>query len=411
MNDKGANIVQQSLARWDIDLFSSAFKKHAYSIYKDLRANSPVHPVNIPLERKAWLVTKYDDVVAMLKDHRLTMDARSDCRTGPLPPFVEKKYLSTNMLSSDPPDHTRLRKLVQKGFTPRMVEGLRERIEKIAQTLLDQVQDRKQMDLIEDYAFPLPIIVICEMLGIPSEDRDQFREWSNTIVDTTNHPEKFQMFSQQVREFTQYLQEMIEQKRKYPEDDLISRLVQVESEGSHLTEAELSSMIFLLIVAGHETTVNLIGNGGLALLEHPDQMEMLKSAPDLMEQAVEELLRYYSPVELATNRWAKEEICLRDTVISKGDMVIASIASANRDEEHFECPDELDITRRENRHLAFGQGIHYCLGAPLARLEGQIALSNLIQRFPDLRLGVSADALRWRPSYLMRGLKTLPVLL
>jgi cytochrome P450 len=275
--------------------------------------------------------------------------------------------------------------------------------------LLDAVQDKHEMDLIDQFAFPLPIIVISEMLGVPSEDRMKFRAWSNLVVESTGDPEAFQQVAEQLQAFNLYIRKLIDDKRMVPADDLLSKLIQVETQGDKLSEEELVSMVFLLIIAGHETTVNLISNGALALLLHPDQMELLKQNPTLIKSAVEEFLRYQGPLMLATQRWAREDVNLGGKLIRRGDHVMVTLASANRDGEAFPAPDELDITRKENKHLAFGKGIHYCLGAPLARLEGAIAINTLLRRMPNLRLNVDPKDLVWRPGSLIMGLSTLPV--
>jgi cytochrome P450 len=266
------------------------------------------------------------------------------------------------------------------------------------------------MDLIDDYAFPLPITVIAELLGVPAEDRDRFREWSNAAVsgDTTQeYIEKVLLPHMQA--FTDYLRAMFDEKRKNPKDGLISALVQAEEAGDKLSEDELMAMVFLLLVAGHETTVNLIGNGSLALLQHPDQLRKLREDPALIKPAIEELLRYDGPVETSTERFAREDIAIGGTVIPRGEMVMVVIASADHDPDRFQDPDALDITRADNKHLAFGKGIHFCLGAPLARMEGQIAINTLLHRMPNLRLKYSPESLTWRPGMVLRGLKALPV--
>jgi cytochrome P450 len=361
-----------------------------------------------------WLITRYDDVLAVLKDGRFVKNWRKVLTPEQLtqiPPIPEvMEPLTTNMLDTDPPDHERLRALVSKAFTPRLIERMRPRVQVIADALLDAVQDRGEMDLIDDYAFPLPITVIAELLGVPAEDRNSFREWSDAAVSgdaSQEYMEKVLMPHMQA--FTDYLGRMFEEKRKNPGEDLISALVRAEEAGDKLSESELLGMVFLLLVAGHETTVNLIGNGVLALLQHPDQLEKLRDDPSLIKPAVEELLRYDGPVETSTERFASEDVPTGETVIPKGEMVLVVIAAADRDPERFPDPDTLDITRSENRHLAFGKGIHHCLGAPLARMEGQIAISTLLRRMPALRLKGSANALSWRPGMVLRGLRGLPV--
>jgi cytochrome P450 len=396
-----------------LDLFSSEFKGNAYSFYEKLRENEPVYRFMLPNGQIAWLLTRYEDAQAALKDHRYVKNPRTllsqEQMNKWLFPMLERDLLINNMVASDPPDHTRLRNLVQKAFTPKIIEELRGRIQEIADMLLDEVQGKRKMDVIDEFAFPLPIIVICEMLGVPAEDRDQFREWSNTIVEAVNLPEKMQEALPKIQSFIKYMGHLIEERRKDPAKDLVSALIQAETEGEKLTENELYSMILLLIVAGHETTVNLIGNGVLALLQHPEQMDKLKGNPKLIPSAIEEILRFYGPVELATSRWAGEDILLQEKLIRKGEMVVVALASANRDKTQFENPDLFDITRRNNHHLAFGMGIHYCLGAPLARLEGQIALLALLRRMPNLRLNTDVETLKWRPTFVMRGLMELPV--
>jgi cytochrome P450 len=303
-----------------------------------------------------------------------------------------------------------LRRLVSKAFTPRLIERMRPRVQEIADALLDAVEEGGEMDLIDDYAFPLPIIVIAELLGVPAEDRNKFREWSNAAVsgDTTQeYVEK--VLLPHMEAFVGYLRAMFEEKRKNPKEDLISALVRAEEAGDKLSEDELLAMVFLLLIAGHETTVNLIGNGTLALLQHPGELQKLKSDPALIKPAVEELLRYDGPVETSTERFVREDVRIGDTVIPKGEMVMVVIAAADHDPERFPEPDELDITRPDNKHLAFGKGIHHCLGAPLARMEGQIALGTLLRRMPNLRLKGSPESLTWRPRLVLRGLRSLPM--
>jgi cytochrome P450 len=319
------------------------------------------------------------------------------------------------MLNADPPDHTRLRSLVNLSFTPRLIEQWRERIQAIANELLDAVQNppngeqRCEMELIGEFAFPLPMTVITEMLGVPDTDRTRFRVWSNQVVEASGDFQAFANLRESLDEFQVYLSELIEQKREQNADDLLGKLIRTEAEGDKLTEDELISMVFLLLVAGHETTVNLIGNGVLALLQHPDQLEKLKQNPELIISAIEEFLRYRGPLLAATQRWVSEDIELGGQQIQRGDQVIALLSSANRDERAFEHADQLDITRKENHHLAFGKGIHYCLGAPLARLEGQIAINTLLKRMPNLRLAIDEQDLVWRPGLLLMGLSKLPV--
>jgi cytochrome P450 len=310
------------------------------------------------------------------------------------------------MLNSDPPDHTRLRRLVATAFTMRRVELLRPRVAEITEDLLAGLAGQDEVDLVDAFAFPLPVTVICELLGVPHADRDAFRAWSTTLV-SAGEAETLAVAG---RDMAAYLRQLIAAKRAAPADDMVSALVQAhEDDGDRLTEAELVAMAFLLLVAGHETTVNLIANGVLALLRHPDQLAALRGDPALLSGAVEEFLRYDGPISHATLRYTVEPVELSGVTIPAGEFVVVSLSSANRDGDRFPDADRLDITRAAGGHLAFGHGIHFCLGAPLARLEGQIAIGRLLDRFPGLSLAVDPDQLRWRNSTLLRGLESLPV--
>jgi cytochrome P450 len=397
-----------------VDLFDPVFKADPYPTYARLRSSAPVHRATMPDGRGVWLITRYEDVLAVLKDERFVKNWRSALtpeQLAEIPPIpAVMKPLSQNMLDTDPPDHERLRALVSKAFTPRLIERMRPRVQAIADGLLDAVQDRGDMDLIDDYAFPLPITVIAELLGVPAEDRNNFREWSDAAVSGNASQEYLEeILIPHMQAFTDYLRALFEEKHANPKDDLVSALVQAEEAGDRLSEDELLGMVFLLLVAGHETTVNLIGNGVLALLQHPDQLRKLEDDPSLFKPAVEELLRYDGPVETSTERFAREDVDMGGTVIPRGEMVLVVLAAADRDPERFSDPDDLDITRTDNRHLAFGKGIHHCLGAPLARMEGQIAISTLLRRMPNLRLKGSPESLSWRPGMILRGLRGLPV--
>jgi cytochrome P450 len=395
------------------DLLTQETKRNPLVFYAHLRAQEPIAYIDDFLGMgKAWIVTNYDDTIALLKDPRFTKDKRKVLAPGdeqndiPENPFL---VLMQNMLTVDPPDHTRLRGLVSKAFTPRMIEQLRPRIQQITDELLDAVQERGEMDIINDFAYPLPITVISEMLGIPVTDRQQFRAWTQMMVNTGEKPIREAEMATAIGDFLHYIKTLLDDKRAHPGSDLTSNLVRVEENGDTLSENELIAMIFLLIVAGHETTVNLIGNGTLALLEHPDQMQLLQHDPSLISTAIEELLRYTAPVNLSDERWATEDILIHGKVIHKGEMVYASLIGANTDPKQFHDPEMLDITRKENQHLAFGKGIHYCLGAPLARLEGQIALGTLLQRLPDLHMAGDPELLTWNNNFMLRGLRSLPV--
>jgi len=319
--------------------------------------------------------------------------------------------LTRNMLDLDPPDHTRLRALVQKAFTPRVVEQMRERIRALTEELVDRALERGRIDLIRDYALPIPTTIIAEMLGVPVEDRHRFQRWSGAIVQS--NPSGWRMIPAIPHAilFLRYIRRLVRARRAEPRDDLVSALVRAEEAGDQLSEDELFAMVFLLLIAGHETTVNLIGNGTLALLEHPSAMERLRSEPGLLAGAVEELLRHSGPLQTATERFAREDSEVGGVTIPRGSTVYAVLASANRDERQFSNPDAVDVAREPNRHLAFGLGIHYCVGAPLARLEAQIAFDTLLRRTSALSLVASRDALRWRRGIVLRGLESLPVAL
>jgi cytochrome P450 len=396
-----------------VELASPAFKANPYPFYARLRAEAPVHRVRLPAKQVAWLVTRYDDVASVLKDDRFVKEKRKvlspeQAARQPRIPGVFRP-LEQHMLDMDPPDHTRLRGLVHKAFTPRLIEDLRGRVQTLTDQLLDTAQRRERMDLIRDYALPMPTTIIAEMLGVPAQDRHKFQRWSNTIVAAVPTTWGLLKAMPSMFAFLRYIRKLIRVRRSAPGDDLTSALVGAREAGDRFSEDELLGMIFLLLIAGHETTVNLIGNGTLTLLQHPESMDQLRDDPSLIKSAVEELLRYNGPLETATERFASEDVTVAGVTIPRGEMVFAVVASANRDDRQFERPDELDLAREPNRHLAFGMGVHYCLGAPLARLEGQIAINTLLRRVPDLRLAVPVDRLRWRPGLVLHGLKALPV--
>ncbi|MCU5068037.1 cytochrome P450 family protein [Bacillus pacificus] len=366
----------------------------------------------------AWVVFHYDDVVAILKDSRFIKDLRKFT-----PPHYKQNPIEENtavsklfewlmnmpnMLTVDPPDHTRLRRLVSKSFTPRMIEDLRPRIQQIADELLDVVQEQRKMEIIADFAYPLPIIVISEMLGIPATDRNQFRAWTQELMKASVDPGQGTAVTATLEKFINYIEVLFNEKHLNPSDDLISALVQAKEQEDKLSKNELLSTIWLLIIAGHETTVNLISNGVLALLQHPEQMNLLRQDPSLLASAVDELLRYAGPI-MFSSRFASEDVKIHGNRIRKGELVLLSLTAANIDPNIFPYPEELNISREENNHLAFGAGIHQCLGAPLARLEGQIALDTLLKRLPNLRLAIEADQLIYNHSKI-RSLASLPVI-
>lgn len=394
---------------WELD---SDYVQDPHTLSRRLREQAPVRPVVLPHGLRAWLVTSHAEARALLAEQSLSKDGAN---IGEL----FDRHMSTNngmhgelaqslaahMLNSDPPAHTRLRKLVNKAFTSRAVARLEPRIEEITTELLDELSGADEAELLEAFAFPLPITVICELLGVPEAERGPFRDWSNTLVSSSPGDE----VERASTEMATYLGELVQRKRAAPGEDLLSELVHASDDGDRLSEVELVSMAFLLLVAGHETTVNLIGNGVLALLRHPDQLAALRADNALMPGAIEEFLRYEGPVNIATLRYTTAPLSVGDTEIPEGEFVMISLLAANRDGERFDAPDELDITTPAGGHLAFGHGIHYCVGAPLARLEGQIAIGRLLERFPRLRLNGEVDGLRWRNSTLMRGLEKLPV--
>jgi cytochrome P450 len=397
----------------EVNIASPQFKADPYPFYARLRVEAPVFRVTLPDRQPAWLVTRYDDVVMVLKDDRFAKDRRTAltpeqlARQPWIPGFA--KPLTQNMLDLDPPDQTRLRALVQKAFTPRLVEQMRGRIQMLADELLDAVSCRSQFDLINDYALPVPTTVIAEMLGVPVGDRHKFHRWSKALLAASSTRAGIWTAIPGIWLFMRYVRKFVRSRRARPGDDLVSALVQAEEAGEKLTEEELLALVVLLLVAGHETTVNLIGNGTLALLENPDQLDKLRRNPALINSAVEELLRFHSPVEMATERFPRHDVTVAGVRIPRGEMVLAVIASANRDEGQFANPDVLDLAREPNRHVSFGQGVHFCLGAPLARLEGQLAINTLLRRAPGLRLATSPSALRWRRGLVLRGLEKLPV--
>jgi len=382
------------------------FVTDPYPTYHRLRSEDPVHESPLGF----WVLTRYEDVVATLRDPRFAkepMIAAVAARLG-----FDAGAVGISMLDRDPPDHTRLRGLASKAFTPRVVERLRPRVQEIVDGLLDRVERAGTMDLIEEFAYPIPVNVICEMLGVPVEDHEQFKGWSLDLARGLDSimlgPESDVVKrSGKAREgLSSYIRQLIGERRSAPRGDLLSALIATEEAGDKLSEPELVAMSILLLVAGHETTVNLIGNGVLALLRHPDQLRQLRERPDLIGSAVEELLRYDGPVQ-RTARTSSEDVTIGNRTIPGGAIVMPFIGAADRDPAQFRDPDRLDITRTENRHIAFGLGIHFCLGAPLARIEGQIAISTLVKRMPKLALAVERP--EHRQSLTLRGLTALPV--
>jgi cytochrome P450 len=371
----------------------------------------PVHRVRLPDGMPAWLVTGHDEVRQVLSDHRFVRSI--EAAAPELLPYLGLATsgfrLSRHMLFADPPDHTRLRRLVSQAFTARRIEGLRPRVQQIADQLLDAVAGAGRADLVPAFALPLPIIVICELLGVPVSDREAFEHHAETItgVNSTSGP---QALAEAGQWFDTYVSDLVARRRAAPEDDLISAMVQAQDHDDRLTDLEICSNVFLLLAAGFETSVNLLANGLLALLRNPVLAGALRRDPALAPAAVEEMLRYDSPVSSVTYRFARERVVLGDAVIEAGEHIALSLPSANYDADRFESPGELRIDRPNgSRHLSFGHGIHFCLGAPLARIEGQVAVSTVLRRLPDLRLAVPAAELTWQPTFIVHRLETLPV--
>lgn len=387
------------------DLARPAFKANPYPLYARLRAEAPVCPTLL-LRQPTWLVTRYSDVFAVLKDERLVKDWLPRTR------WVHRfaGAITRHMLNQDGPDHLRLRTLVHKAFTPHLIERLRSRIESVCDELLDELETNGRLELMNGYALPLPLTVIAELLGIPAEIRNRLHGLSRSTFSASNILGVLRSIPDQ-RLLISRIRKLVAERRRDPKDDLITALVQAEEAGDKLSEPELVATIALLLVAGYETTVNLIGTGALTLIEHPEQRQRLGQDPALAQSAIEELLRYTSPLDMASQRFAREDMTIDSVNISQGDLVVAVIGSANHDETQFPNPETFDITRQPNKHVAFGQGAHFCLGAPLARLEGQIALTTLFRRFPNLHLAQASETLRWRKSLIIRGLEELLVAL
>lgn len=403
--------TRQTITLEQVDISSPSFRANPFGTFKRWRDTRPVVPVQAFGER-AWIVTRYDDVLATLTDERLVKDRRNaqdpnkKQRAMWIPEFI--KPLQRNMLDSDAPDHTRLRSLVHQAFMPRLIAQMQTRIHRLAHELIDRVQAKGEMDLVHDFALPIPMVAIGEMFGVAEQDRAAFHRWSKVLVNVSK-PMDGILAIPSLYQLLRFLRRLFREHRLNPQDDLTSALLQAESEGSKLSEDELISMVGFLLSAGHETTVNLIGNGVLALLTHPAELDRLRTEPELIKSAVEELVRYTPPVLFATTRYAREDVAIADTQIPKGELVLAALGSANHDESKFENPETLILDRQNNKHVGFGSGMHYCLGAPLARLESSIAFQVLFERLPNIRLAVNPENLRWNSSLITRGTKAIPV--
>jgi cytochrome P450 len=389
----------------DLGALGEDFTRDPYRVYAALRARGPVHRIRTPDGTEAWLVVGYEAGRDALADPRLSKEWKNASDSLGLTDGAAGRH----MLNSDPPYHARLRKLVSKEFSPRRIERLEPRVQQITDELLDDMlaDPDGRADLVEALSFPLPMSVICELLGVPSLDRASFRKWSNEALTSTDPEQRLSAAATAA----DYLAGLLEEKRQHPGDDLLSALIHTTDEdGDRLATDDLLGTVWLLLVAGHETTVNLISNGVLALLSHPDQLAALRADPSLTGNAVEEVLRYDGPVETPTYRFTTAAIDIGGTTIPVGgELVLVALADADRDPARFPDAESFDIRRDARGHLAFGHGIHYCLGAPLARLEGRIAIRTLLQRCPDLTLDIHPAALTWRGGMLIRGPQQLPI--
>ena len=398
------------------DPFDPAWSSDPVPLGRALRDRAPVHKAALGF----WVFARHADCLALLRDRRASADAQHldysrmpegfQPRRDPDDPLAVAVIEARPFLFRDPPDHTRLRGLVAKAFTPRMVESLRERTQQVVDELLDAALEADRVDLLADFAYPLPVRIICDLLGVPHDDQDRFKGWSTSLArgldpDFLLTPEVMAERDDAVLQFAAYFFELLAERRRSPGDDLLSRLVAVEDDGSVLSEGEMLSTCILLLVAGHETTVNLIAGGAVALLDHPDQRRRFADQPDLQRPAVEEMLRYVSPVQL-TGRSFIEDVEIGGVTVRAGDFAMLLLGTANRDAAQFPDPDRFDIARTPNNHLGFGFGIHHCLGAPLARMETRVALASLVRRAPDLAL---AGPVTYKTNVVLRGMEALPV--
>jgi cytochrome P450 len=396
------------------DITSAAHKRDPFPLYALLRKEAPVFQVRLPVLKRAWLMTRYDDVVLCLRDSDSFVKSSHNAglaspKSMPWWTPASLRTLSDNMLDLDDPAHRRLRTLINKAFSRARIAQLRNRVEVLAEDLVDRMRAKSKPDIIADFALPLPLTVISELLGLPEEAGTRFRKWSNAFLGARS---EFRMALSLPSIFAliRYLRGLVAKRRHAPKDDLISALIAAEEDGDRLSENELIAMLVLLIIAGHETTVNLIGSGILALMENQHEKERLLGDFSLLGSAVEELLRFTAPVETATERYATRDIDMHAIKIRRGDVILPVIASANRDDQRFAEPDRLDIGRKPNPHLAFGDGVHYCVGSHLAKMEAEIAFGCLLRRLPKLSLACPVNELRWRATPIVRGLQSLPVI-
>lgn len=394
---------------------SAEYRADPYPVYKCLRESAPVCRLSPPHGVETYLITRYDDAKAALTDPRISKDMYAAIDAYHTIFGDSSVALDDNMLFSDPPKHTRLRRIVNSAFTPRRIESLRPRIQQITDELLERCSTQAPVDLLSSFAFPLPLIVICELIGIPEDERADVQKWCATVARTGFSKEDKEKLALAEGALRDYFMELIARKRRSASDDLLSDLIRTQDEQGALTDGELLSTLWVLLFAGHKTTAYLIGNAVFNLLTHRDQLQAVLADPELLPNAIEEIVRFEGSVENATFRHALEDIALRDTVIPKGSLVQVAVASANRDPEKFASPDTFDVRRQglQSAHLGFGSGPHYCLGAPLARLEMRIALTTLFERFPKIDLAVPAHEAEWLkvPFPAFRGLDRLPVAL
>ena len=373
-----------------ININSKAFIYNKQPVYRWLRDEAPVYKGKFSVI-SLYFVSRYEDCVNVLKDPRFVRNRTTATGGGGRVPFpVPKsiKLLMESMIIEDDPEHRRLRNLVHKAFTPRNIAKLGEQVETLSHQLLDSADKHQAWDLQKEFALPIPVTVIARMMGIPTEEMSMFSGGMKALTDGMSGLNILRTFVWDIPRLTKYVRALIEKKRANPQDDILTALIQAEEDGERFSEQELISMVYLLIIAGYETTVHLITNAVFTLLQHPEQMEMLRENRDLMDTALEEIMRFHGPIEGTKLLYPLEDVTLHGVTIPKGKSVMPLLGAANRDERQFENPDVFDITRSPNRHLGFGQGIHYCLGAPLARLETKIALNILLDRYPNMRLAV-----------------------
>jgi cytochrome P450 len=383
-----------------------------YAAFRRMREESPVTEVAMPNGQRAWLVTRYDDVLAVLNDNTRLTKHMAKLMPAQWVPTPELAFLQGTLLGVDPPDHTRLKRLVSKAFTPGRVAALRPRMAEIVEALIERMTAAAAtapdgvVDFISEFAFPLPMTVVCDMIGIPGTDHNAFKAWTEKLVSATATEQEQQTAA---LETLVYLSGLLDAKKAAPDDTMAYALIAARDDDDKLTDGELLSMIFLMLLAGHETTMNVVATGMLALLENPVELKKLRDDPAMLPRALDELLRYINPTNHATERYTLEPVTFGDVTIPRRELVIAVLTAANLDPSKFPDPERLDLDRDTTGHLTFGHGIHYCLGAPLARLEAEVAFSALLSRFPDLSLAVPASSLTWRPSSLIHGLERLPL--